>query len=60
VQLPQPWASTSRKWEAGSAILDGGRAQFDPTCRAIRHEDAGSTFYKAFLVGHELGHAHSR
>lgn len=43
--------------EAGSAILDGGRAQFDPTCRAIRHEDAGSTFYKAFLVGHELGHA---
>ncbi|GGA01261.1 MULTISPECIES: ATP-dependent helicase [Sphingobium] len=43
--------------EPGSAVLDGGRAQFDPTYRAIRHEDAGSTFYKAFLVGHELGHA---
>lgn len=43
--------------EQGSLVLDGGRAQFDPIYRAIRHEDAGSTFYKAFLVGHELGHA---
>jgi hypothetical protein len=43
--------------EPGSAILDGGRAQFDPINRAIRHEDSGTTFFKAFLVGHELGHA---
>lgn len=43
--------------EPGSVVLEGGRAQFDPVNRAIRHEDAGSTFYKAFLVGHELGHA---
>lgn len=43
--------------EPGSAILDGGRAQFDPKNRAIRHEDSGTTFFKAFLVGHELGHA---
>lgn len=43
--------------EPGSAILEGGRAQFDPVNRAIRHEDSGTTFFKAFLVGHELGHA---
>jgi superfamily I DNA/RNA helicase len=43
--------------EPGSDILAGGRAQFDPNDRAIRHEDTGSAFYKAFLVGHELGHA---
>ncbi|MBD0417107.1 UvrD-helicase domain-containing protein [Oryzicola mucosus] len=43
--------------EPGSAILEGGRAQFDPINRAIRHEDSGTTFFKAFLVGHELGHA---
>lgn len=43
--------------EPGSAILEGGRAQFDPKNRAIRHEDLGTTFFKAFLVGHELGHA---
>lgn len=43
--------------EPGSAILEGGRAQFDPINRAIRHEDSGTTFFKAFLVAHELGHA---
>lgn len=43
--------------EAGSPILAGGRAQFDPSGRAIRHEDAGDAFAKAFLIGHELGHA---
>jgi len=43
--------------EPGSTLLAGGRAQFDPRNRTIRHEDAGTDFYKAFLVGHELGHA---
>ncbi|GAA3268822.1 hypothetical protein GCM10020258_40710 [Sphingomonas yabuuchiae] len=43
--------------EPGSEILAGGRAQFDPKGRAIRYEDAGSDFDKAFLIGHELGHA---
>ena len=43
--------------EAGSPILAGGRAQFDPSDRAIRHEDAGDAFARAFLIGHELGHA---
>lgn len=43
--------------EPGSQVLAGGRAQFDPKNRAIRHEDAGSDFDKAFLIGHELGHA---
>lgn len=43
--------------EAGSPILAGGRAQFDPSDRAIRHEEAGEDFARAFLIGHELGHA---
>lgn len=43
--------------KAGSPILAGGRAQFDPSDRAIRHEDAGDAFTRAFLIGHELGHA---
>lgn len=43
--------------EPGSEILAGGRAQFDPKSRAVRYEDAGSDFDKAFLIGHELGHA---
>lgn len=43
--------------EAGSPILAGGRAHFDPSNRAIRHEDAGDAFARAFLIGHELGHA---
>ncbi len=43
--------------EPGSQVLAGGRAQFDPKSRAIRYEEAGSDFDKAFLIGHELGHA---
>lgn len=43
--------------EPGSPLLAGGRAQFDPKNRAIRHEDVGTDFDKAFLIGHELGHA---
>ena len=35
--------------EAGSPILAGGRAHFDPSNRAIRHEDAGDAFARAFL-----------
>jgi superfamily I DNA/RNA helicase len=41
----------------GSPLLAGGRAVFDPAARAIRHEDLGNDFYRAFLVSHELGHA---
>ncbi|QTI78334.1 UvrD-helicase domain-containing protein [Roseomonas marmotae] len=43
--------------QAGGAILSGGKAHFDPVERAIRHEDSGSAFDQAFLVGHEIGHA---
>ncbi|WJY19675.1 UvrD-helicase domain-containing protein [Alteriqipengyuania flavescens] len=43
--------------DAGSPILAGGRAHFDPSDRAIRHEDTGDAFARAFLIGHELGHA---
>lgn len=43
--------------EQGSATLNGGRAQFAPMDRAIRHEDAGTQFEMACLVAHEIGHA---
>lgn len=43
--------------EPGSPLLSGGRAHFDPKDRAIRHEDCGDDFHKAFLIAHELGHA---
>ncbi|RJF90312.1 ATP-dependent helicase [Sphingomonas cavernae] len=43
--------------EPGSPLLSDGRAHFDPTARAIRHEDCGDDFHKAFLISHELGHA---
>lgn len=43
--------------KAGSPLLQGGRARFEPDGRMISHEDAGSLFDQAFLVGHELGHA---
>lgn len=43
--------------KAGSPLLQGGRALFDPEGRSIQHEDSGSDFDQAFLVGHEIGHA---
>lgn len=41
---------------AGSPLLAGARASFDPATRSIRHERTGSRFGDAFLVAHELGH----
>ena len=41
----------------GSALLDGGRANFDPDVPLIVHEKTGSPFEQAFLVAHEIGHA---
>jgi superfamily I DNA/RNA helicase/Zn-dependent peptidase ImmA (M78 family) len=41
----------------GSALLDGGRASFDPDIPLIVHEIKGSLFDQAFLVAHEIGHA---
>jgi len=40
-----------------SALLDGGRAFFDPDIPLILHETQGSPFDQAFLVAHEIGHA---
>jgi superfamily I DNA/RNA helicase len=41
----------------GAAMLDGGRASFDPDLRLIVHETNGTPFDQAFLVAHEVGHA---
>lgn len=41
----------------GAAMLDGGRAFFDPDIPAILHETAGTAFDQAFLVAHEIGHS---
>ena len=41
----------------GAAMLDGGRASFDPDLPLILHEVDGSPFDQAFLVAHEIGHA---
>lgn len=41
----------------GAALLDGGRASFDPDLPLIVHETGGSPFDQAFLVAHEIGHA---
>lgn len=41
----------------GAALLDGGRASFDPDLPLIVHETEGSPFDQAFLVAHEIGHA---
>lgn len=41
----------------GGALLDGGRANFDPDVPLIVHEKKGSPFEQAFLVAHEIGHA---
>ena len=43
--------------KTGSPLLQGGRARFEPDGRVISHEDAGTPFEQAFLIGHELGHA---
>lgn len=40
-----------------AAMLDGGRASFDPDLPLIVHETGGSPFDQAFLVAHEIGHA---
>jgi len=42
---------------SGAAMLDGGRASFDPDLPLIVHETGGSPFDQAFLVAHEIGHA---
>ena len=44
-----------RKYPAGHAMLNGGRALYDPA-GTIRHEDTGNVFLNAFFVAHELGH----
>lgn len=41
----------------GAAILDGGRASFDPDVPLIVHEAGCTPFDQAFLVAHEIGHA---
>lgn len=41
----------------GAAMLDGGRASFDPDLSLIVHETKGTPFDQAFLVAHEIGHA---
>lgn len=41
----------------GAAMLDGGRASFDPDLPLIIHEIKGTPFDQAFLVAHEIGHA---
>lgn len=42
--------------EAGSSLLAGSRASFDPLTRSIKHERTTSDFENAFLIAHELGH----
>lgn len=41
----------------GSAMLDGGHAKILPNEQLILHEKKGSSFERALLVAHELGHA---
>lgn len=47
---------TVEKVAKGHPSLAGARASYDPEFRHILHEDTGSAFSDAFLVGHELGH----
>lgn len=44
-----------RSYPAGHAMLNGGRALYDPN-GAIRHERTSDTFLDAFFVAHEIGH----
>ena len=41
----------------GASILDGGRAKLLPSGRLILHEKRGTSFERALLVAHEVGHA---
>ena len=40
----------------GDPALKGGQAVFDSQAGAILYQDVGTTFDRAFLVAHELGH----
>lgn len=42
----------------GATALNGGQASFVPSARLIVHQREGSDFDRAFLIAHELGHAH--
>ena len=44
-----------RGYPAGHAMLNGGRALYDPA-GTIRHERTGDEFLDAFFVAHEIGH----
>lgn len=50
-------ALTVESCAPGSTVLDGARATFIPQDEYIFHEDIGTSFEKAFLVAHEIGHA---
>ncbi|MFS9420043.1 MULTISPECIES: UvrD-helicase domain-containing protein [Citrobacter] len=41
---------------SGDPQLNGARALFDSQARVILYEDVGSSFEKAFLIAHEIGH----
>ena len=43
--------------EPGSGLLGKARAAYEPAENSIVHEETGSDFLDAFLIGHELGHA---
>lgn len=47
---------TIEKVAKGYPALGNAKANYDPDVRLILHEDTGSVFSDAFLVGHELGH----
>ena len=47
---------TIEKVAKGHPSLAGARATYVPEFRHILHEDTGSPFSDAFLVGHEMGH----
>lgn len=43
--------------KAGSPLLAGARASYDPVGSSIQHEQTDNAFLNAFLIAHELGHA---